>query len=293
MAKIRPPALPRKRKSTGAYYNTHLKNIIKQRPISSSNLEGGLIVKMDYFGKTTGRYKTAFYLIINPNYQNYVHVFDIDFIPASVLRFIISLTKNKKLEDFIFSQTTFSYYNFSSYNKSLYNKLLPIMNESYRKLIRNPKYIRRTYVVDYDFGKIRNAIKPKFVYPNIEDELLEIESAAIEYDIDKKQLISSAYKGRLSALNPTIWSKLKNTDSWQIGMTQEDVRRNAGIRGKSMETTNRIIAGMKSSQTFYAPIILKYKEDFYCVSGNTRLMTAMALKIIPTVYIFTYSEENT
>jgi hypothetical protein len=166
------------------------------------------------------------------------------------------------------------------------------MNESYRKLIRNPKYIRRTYVVDYDFGKIRNAIKPKFIYPNIEDELLEIESAALEYDLDKYELTKSAYKGRLSALNPTIWSKLKNTDSWQIGLSQEDVRRNASFRGKDVETTNRIISGMKSSQTFYAPIILKYRDEFYCVAGNTRLMTAMSLKVVPSVYIFTYNEET-
>jgi hypothetical protein len=291
MAKQRPSSLPRRRKSVGAYYNTHTKNIIKQRPISTSNFEGGLIVKMDYFGKTTGRYNTAFYLIINPSYKNYVHVFDIDFVPASALRFIIELTKNKKLEDFLFSQTTFSYYNFPSYGKSLYTKLLPIMNDSYRKLIRNPKYIRRTYVVDYDFGKIRNAIKPKFVYPNIEDEMLELESTAREYDLDRETLISSAKKGRLTTLNPTIWSKLKNTDSWTIGMTQEDVRKNALARGKSIETTNRIIAGMKSSQTFYAPIILKYKDEFDCVAGNTRLMTAMSLKVIPKVYIFSYIEE--
>lgn len=283
--------LPRKLKSIGPYYNTHQRNIISQRPISFSRFEGGIIVKMDYYGKTTKRYKSAFYLIINPNYHNYTHVFDIDFIPASTLKLIINLTKNKKLEDFLFAKSTFSYYNFNSYGKSLYNMLLPVMDKSYRKLIRDAKNIRRTYIIDYDFGKIKNAIKPKFIYPDLNDEKFEIEEAADNYGLSKKKMFESAGTGRLTNLTPSMWSKLRNTDSWDVQMTQKDVREYAEYRGKDPVITNRIIAGMKSSQTFYAPIVLSHEGELYCVSGNTRLMTAMALKIIPKVYIFTYGKE--
>lgn len=291
MAKSAYTGLPRRRKSPGQYYKTHRANTIKERPISYRRFQNGLIVRMDYFGKTTKRYKTAFYLIISPDYANYTHVFDIDFIPSSVLKFIINLTKNKKLEDFLFSRTTFSYYDFQSSGRSLYKQLLPIMNKSYRRLIRDPKYIKRTYVIDYDFGNIRTAVNPKFIFPNINEELQELENLANEYDLSKKKLIKSARSGRLTRLHPTIWSKIKNTDSWSIGMTQEDVRKKASIRGKSSDTTNRIISGMKSSQTFYAPIIFSYEGEYYCVAGNTRLMAAMALKHMPMVYIFTYKKD--
>jgi hypothetical protein len=243
---------------------------------------------MDYFGKTTKRYKTAFYLIISPDYAGYTHVFDIDFIPSSVLKFIINLTKNKKLDDFLFSRTIFSYYDFKSSGRSLYKQLLPVMNKAYRKLIRNPKYIKRTYLIDYNFGKIRSAINPKFIYPDIQDEIQELRNVANEYDLKRSVLIASAKRGRLTRLHSSIWSKIENTDSWEFGMTQEDVRTKAAIRGKSADVTNRIISGMKSSQTFYAPIIFSYKGKYYCVAGNTRLMAAMALKIMPMVYIFTY-----
>ena len=290
MAKQITPRLPVRQASAGAFYKTHRKNTLKMRQISFRNFTNGLIVRMDYFGKTTRRYKTAFYLIISPDYAGYTHVFDIDFIPSSVLKILIGMTKNRKLEDFLFARTTFSYYNFQSSGKSLYNRLLPIMNKSYRKLIRNPTNIKRTYVVDYDFGKIRSAIKPKFIFPNIEDEYQELENVSNEYDLNKESFIESAKRGKLVQLHPTIWSRLKNTDSWQMGITQEEVRRLASVRGKSPDTTNRIIAGMKSSQTFYAPIIFSYNGEYYCVAGNTRLMTAMALKIFPKVYVFTYKE---
>lgn len=275
----------------GDYYTSHMRNVKRQRPISFRRFEEGLLVKMDYFGKTTGRYKTAFYLIITANYQNYAHVFDIDFVPVSVLKFLITLTKNKMLEDFFFGNSTYPYYNFGGQGntRALYRKLLPIMGKSYRKLILNSNNIRRTYILDYDFGKIKTAIKPKFIYPDIKDEALALEDAAIEYDLSKRNMLKSAQNGKLITLTPAVWSKIQNTDSWQIGITLDQVKQYASIRGKSPDTTNRIIAGMKSSQTFYAPIILKYDDEFYCIAGNTRLMTAMALRVVPKVYIFEYS----
>lgn len=290
MAKRSQSSLPRRGRSPGAYYSSHARNVKRERPITFPRFEEGLLIKMNYFGKTTKRYKTAFYLIITANYQGYAHVFDIDFVPVSVLRFLITLTKNKRLEDFLFANSAYQYYNFGGQGntRALYKKLLPIMGRSYRKLILNYKYIKRTYLLEYDFGKIKDAIKPKFIYPDIKDEYLALEEAAIQYDIGKRKLLKSAEYGKLVTLTPTLWSKIENTDSWQIGITQEQVRQYAAIRGKSVDTTNRIIAGMKASQTFYAPIILKYNGELYCVAGNTRLMAAMALRVIPKVYIFEY-----
>lgn len=282
--------LPRRTTSIGAYYSTHRRNTLREFPISMSRFENGTIIRMDYFGKTTQKYKTAFYLIINASHNNYTHVFDIDFIPASVLNYIVTLTKNKKLEDFFFANTTVPYYNFTSYDRGLYKRLLPIMQNAYRKLIRNSKYIRRTYLIDYNFQKIRSAIKPKFVYPSVSDEILALEYISDELNLDLTEMLKVANLGKLVMLTPTIWSKIQNTTSWEIGLTQEDVRRIASSNGKSIDTTNRILSGMKSSQTFYAPIILKYNNTFYCVAGNTRLMAAMALRVTPKVYIFTYND---
>lgn len=300
------PLLPRRKSASIApYYRTHRKNTLKERPISISNFEGGTIVRMDYFGKTTGVFKSAYYLIIGENtsdrgkvvlggadFDKYTHVFDIGYVPASVLKFLISLTRYKKLEEFVFARTAFSYYNFPVFGKSLYNKLLPVMNKSYRKLIRSTKNIRRTYIVEYDFGKIRGAIKPKFIFPNLEEEAVALKETADEFGLEYNVMDEISKSGRLVSLTPTIWSSIDNTNSWQINITQDQVRIYAETKGKSPDVTDRIISGMKSSQTFYAPIIFKYFDSYYCVAGNTRLMTAMALKVIPKVYIFAY-DENT
>jgi hypothetical protein len=260
--------------------------------MSISRIDEGLIVKMDYYGKTTNVFKSAYYLIINSTYNGYGHVFDIDFVPAAVLKLIIQLTKNKVIENYLFGNSTYSYYNFPSTNKSLYTKLLPIFGRAYRKLIKSPKHIRRTYIVDYNFGKVRGPFNPKFVIPSIEEEKPAFSVVAKRLKIKYKKMLEFSKFGKLKTLTPTMWSSLQYTDSWDVSMNETNVIDIATKNGNPVDTAKRILKGMKSNQTFYAPIIMYHDGSYYCISGNIRLSAAMALKIVPKVYIFTYNENT-
>lgn len=285
--------LPRKSKTLGAFSRMHKRNTIKFRQISYQNLQNGFIVRMDYFGKHTKRFKTSHYLIIEPRYENYVHVFDIDFIPASALRYIVTLTQDKTPGNFIFANQAFSFLNFKQSKKALYRLLYPIMQKSYRKLIRSGNNIKRTMLVDYNFSKMRQFETPKFVQPSLKKEKQAFENIALELQLSKRKLNESANNGIMRILTPAIWSNIVNTNSWNFDLTQTMAREFAEARGKSTFTFNMLLEAMKLNHTFEAPIIMQTdKNEYYVVAGEVRLLIAMALRITPKAYIFTYNQEK-
>jgi hypothetical protein len=249
--------LPRKTKTMGAFSRMHKRNSIKQRQISMSNLQNGFIIKMDYFGKWTRRFKTSHYLVIEPSHNNYIHVFDIDFVPASALRYIVTLTQDKKPGQFIFANQTFSFLNFKQSKKPLYRLLYPIMQKSYRRLIRSKTNVKRTFLIDYNFSTMRQFETPKFVIPSIEKEMLQIKNAAAELTLDETRVISLSKSGILRTLTPAIWSNIRNTNSWNLKLTQNMAKDLASSRGKSKFEIERIFSAMKANHTFEAPILIK------------------------------------
>jgi hypothetical protein len=281
--------LPRKSKTMGAFSRMHKRNSIKQRQISMANLQNGFIIKMDYFGKWTKRFKTSHYLVIEPSHNNYIHVFDIDFVPASALKYIVNLTQDKKPGQFVFARQTFSFLNFKQSKKPLYRLLYPIMKKSYRRLIRNKTNVKRTFLIDYNFSSMRQFETPKYVMPNLQKETLQIKNSAIELGLSQRSVMALSKKGVLRSLTPSIWSNITNTSSWNLKLTQTMARELANARGKSDFEVNRIFDAMKANHTFEAPILIKYNNtSYYCIAGEVRLLAAMALRITPKVYIFTY-----
>jgi hypothetical protein len=281
--------LPRKTKTMGAFSRMHKRNSIKQRQISMSNLQNGFIIKMDYFGKWTRRFKTSHYLVIEPSHNDYIHVFDIDFVPASALKYIVNLTQDKKPGQFIFANQTFSFLNFKQSKKPLYRLLYPIMKRSYRRLIRSKTNVKRTFLIDYNFSSMRQFETPKFVTPSIEKEILQIKNAAAELSLDETRVMSLSKSGIIRTLTPAIWSNIRNTNSWNLKLTQKMAKELASSRGKSDFEIERIFDAMKANHTFEAPILMKYgKNDYHCIAGEVRLLAAMSLRVTPKVYIFTY-----
>ena len=119
--------------------------------------------------------------------------------------------------------------------------------------------------------------------PDLEEEIEEIERTAIVLDIDASKLFEDAKKGKIIDLSDDIWSKLDNTDSWDI-KSIEDARVLADEYDKDIESLIRGFESGKASMP--APIILKRQEGgYYLIAGNTRLMVARAFGMIPKILL--------
>jgi cytidyltransferase-like protein len=106
----------------------------------------------------------------------------------------------------------------------------------------------------------------------------EIERTAQEFNIPLEDLKYAFTAGGMVILSDDIWSKLENTDSYDIKSLKDAIRL-AKKYGKNWEPTYNAI---KSGKTIDPPMILNYdKTKYYLVGGNTRLMFYKALGITP------------
>lgn len=118
--------------------------------------------------------------------------------------------------------------------------------------------------------------------PDLSEEHEEMERTSKELGIDLQEIVDGYKNGSLEELNNDMWQMMENTDSWDI-KDLEAARRYAEEYGKDIEN---IIDGFKKGKELPAPIVL-IKDDKvpYLIAGNTRLMVAKALKVVPKVVI--------
>jgi hypothetical protein len=122
-----------------------------------------------------------------------------------------------------------------------------------------------------------------WVYPNIDDEMNEIERTSQELDINLQQLLDSFQHARLITLNDTIWSRLDNTDSYDIEQgDMESVTHLSSQYGKDLQSILRVFSNAGSLP---APIVMKSNGRYYLIAGNTRLMAARVHGVIPKVLL--------
>ncbi len=131
-----------------------------------------------------------------------------------------------------------------------------------------------------------------FIFPDITKERGEFERVADTFGVDSETLVFLASEeGRLRDLSNEIWEKLDNTDSNKYEKDNwEAVREFSEMCGRDwLDLKKKIEKGNRID----APIIMKYGELYHLVSGNTRLMVARALGIIPKVLVFEYIHDRT
>jgi hypothetical protein len=117
----------------------------------------------------------------------------------------------------------------------------------------------------------------------------EIERTAQEFNIPLEDLKYAFIAGGMIILSDDIWSKLENTDSYDIKSLKDAIRL-AKKYGKNWEST---LAAIKAGKTLDPPMILNYdKTKYYLVGGNTRLMFYKALGITPKVLLATIDLPN-
>jgi len=112
----------------------------------------------------------------------------------------------------------------------------------------------------------------------------EIERTAEDFNIPLEDLKYAFIAGGMVILTDDIWSKLENSDSYQI-TSLDDAIKLAKEYGKNYKPT---LDAIKNGEILDPPMILNYDKDkYYLVGGNTRLMFYKALGIEPKVLLAT------
>ena len=110
----------------------------------------------------------------------------------------------------------------------------------------------------------------------------EIERAADVFNIPLEDLKYAFTAGSMVILSDDIWSKLENTDSYQV-TSLDDAIKLAKKYGKIWKQT---LTAIKNGTIIDPPLILNYDQTrYYLVGGNTRLMFYKALGIEPKVLL--------
>jgi len=131
------------------------------------------------------------------------------------------------------------------------------------------------------------SLSANFIFPSAQNEYGEIERVGKTFNQGPnnfaENFILRSFGMMLKELPEDIWAKLENTDSADIAKGDwETVAYHAGAEHRDWQSLKQ---KMEIGVPIDAPIIAEIKGRFHLVSGNTRLMVARALGIIPKVLI--------
>jgi hypothetical protein len=141
-------------------------------------------------------------------------------------------------------------------------------------------------VPNTDKAKVRLESKSPLLWiPILQAENEEIERTADELGLPYDTVYNSLVNGKEVTLTDEMWSRLENTDSYDINSEEEAIEL-ARHYGKDIQS---ILAAEKTPPA----LILQYSPNkYYLVGGNTRLMVARAKGINPQVILGTIEPMN-
>jgi hypothetical protein len=141
-------------------------------------------------------------------------------------------------------------------------------------------------VPNTDKAKVRlEAINPLGWEPIIKAENEEIERTADDLKLPYDTVYNSLVNGKEVTLTDEIWSRLENTDSYDINSEEEAIEL-AQYYGKDYKS-------IMSAEKTPPALILQYSPNkYYLIGGNTRLMFARAKGINPQVILGTIEPLN-
>jgi 8-oxo-dGTP diphosphatase len=170
--------------------------------------------------------------------------------------------------------------------------------------IKNSKQIKRDYAgLDNQFKKEKehsnlkintdnNFIKSESLIRegiNIDNEIEEIERTVDELKDNENiilsvdELANQLKNSKESVLSSDIWKKLENTDSNEVKKGDWDYVYN--IAKMYEKTDPEILKRSIQNDSYERPLIIKLKNRFILVAGNTRLCAASAMGVNPKVII--------
>lgn len=123
----------------------------------------------------------------------------------------------------------------------------------------------------------------------INSEMDEIERAVQDLsrdediDVSVKEVKKKFQDAKPRKLSKSVWKKLENTESNEID--KGDTESVEKIAKKYNKTSPTKLKKSLESGDYNPPMIIKFKNRYHLVAGNTRLCTAAAMGIIPNVLI--------
>jgi hypothetical protein len=141
-------------------------------------------------------------------------------------------------------------------------------------------------VPNTDKAKVRLESKSPLLWiPILQAENEEIERTADDLGLPYDTIYNSLASGKEVTLTDEIWSRLENTDSYDINSEEEAIEL-AQHYGKDYQS-------IMSAESLPPAIILQYSPNkFYLIAGNTRLMFARVKGINPQVILGTIEPMN-
>lgn len=129
----------------------------------------------------------------------------------------------------------------------------------------------------------------KKITPDIDNEMDEIQRASQDLkrddniDVSVDDIINAFEKSNEITLTNNVWNKLENTESNQI--EKGDWKSVFDISKTYKKTNPKKLKLAFENDTYKRPLILKIKNRYILIAGNTRLSTAAAMGINPKVFI--------
>ena len=115
-------------------------------------------------------------------------------------------------------------------------------------------------------------------------ELDEIDRTAQTFNVPINDLQYAFEAGRENILTDDVWSKLENSDSYQIKNLEQAIK----LANKYKKDWRSIVRAIQDEKQLPLPLVLNYAKDkYYLVGGNTRLMFYKALGVQPIVLLGT------
>jgi hypothetical protein len=176
--------------------------------------------------------------------------------------------------------------------KTLLPKAIPYIQKDQDKLLYNGKYNQILWGIEKKGLKpeefylgTNEAVNPLGWEPIIKAENEEIERTADDLGLPYDTVYNSLVNGKEVTLNDEMWSRLENTDSYDIHSKEEAIEL-AQHYGKDIQS---ILSAEKTPPA----LILQYSPNkYYLVGGNTRLMVARANGKNPQVILGTIEPLN-
>ena len=111
-------------------------------------------------------------------------------------------------------------------------------------------------------------------------ELGEIDRTAQVFNVQPDDIQYAFEDGSEVVLSDDVWSKLENSDSYQIQNLEQAIK----LANKYKKDWRSIVRAIQDEKQLPLPLVLRYDADkYYLVGGNTRLMIYKALGVQPVV----------
>lgn len=143
----------------------------------------------------------------------------------------------------------------------------------------------------YQLKKLLYENEHKWEVPLFDNEIEDFQAISDELQIPLDNIRKSFSTGAVRLLPKKICGQLKNSDINKANSFLDIVDISQKYQTKNPEYKSdwkTFKKAYKQKHHVNAPIVMKYENDYYLVSGNTRMMVANIMNIPIFAYVFVY-----